>query len=435
MRILVVGSGGREHALIWRLKQERPEAQFYAAPGNGGTKPLADSVALKPDEIAPLADFAASREIDLTVVGPEAPLVAGIVDAFEERGLEIFGPAAAAAELEGSKAFAKALMKKAGVPTATHRTFDSYPAAESYIRKRGAPIVIKASGLAAGKGSIVCRTLDDALAAARSMLVDDAFGAAGSTVVVEDRLEGEELSVLYITDGVNAVPLIPSQDHKPVGEGDTGLNTGGMGAYAPVSIADQALIDRVTDVIVMPTLAALRDQDRRFRGVLYCGLMIAGNEPYVIEFNCRFGDPETQAILPLLDDPLIDLFRRVARGGKLESTALRWRPGAAVCTVLASKGYPGRYEKGKVITIPPDLDVGGEAYLFHAGTRRDPEGKLLTDGGRVLGAVATGGSVTAAAERSRAAAQAVKFAGKYFRGDIGYREIQREAERPDAGAS
>jgi len=426
MRILVVGSGGREHALIWRIKHERPDAQVYAAPGNGGTKPLAESVALKPDEIAPLADFAASREIDLTLVGPEAPLVAGIVDAFEKRDLEIFGPSAAAAELEGSKAFAKALMKKAGVPTAAHRTFESYPLAESYIRKRGAPIVIKASGLAAGKGSIVCRTLDEALAAARSMLIDGDFGVAGSTLVVEDMLEGEELSVLYITDGVSALPLIPSQDHKPIGEGDTGLNTGGMGAYAPVSIADETLIDRVTDVVVMPTLAAMREQDRPFRGILYCGLMISDGEPYVIEFNCRFGDPETQAILPLLEDSLIDLFRHVAQGGELDSTTLRWKPGAAVCTVLASKGYPGAYEKGKVITIPPQLQEEGDVLLFHAGTRRDPEGKLLTDGGRVLGAVATGANVTAAAERSRAAASAIRFAGKYFRGDIGYREIQRE---------
>lgn len=426
MRILVIGSGGREHSLIWKLKQEEPNAQIYAAPGNGGTKALAESVPLKPDEIGALADFADSREIDLTVVGPEAPLVAGIVDVFKERGLKIFGPSKAAAEIEGSKAFAKRLMKEAGVPSAEHETFQDYADAEAYIRKQGAPLVIKASGLAAGKGSIVCRNLDDALEAARSMLVDGRFGAAGRTVVVEEMLEGEELSVLYITDGSHAWPLIPSQDHKPIGEGDTGPNTGGMGAYAPVSIADPHLVERVADEVVHPTLAALRDQDRAFRGVLYCGLMIDDGNPYVIEFNCRFGDPETQAILPLLDSSLLGVFQRVADGAELQAEPFTWKKGAAVCTVLASKGYPGRYAKGKVIKIPKNLSEDPSVMVFHAGTRRDPEGKLRTDGGRVLAAVALGEAVTDAAERSRQAADDIEFAGKYFRRDIGYREIERE---------
>ena len=426
MKILVVGSGGREHALIWRLKRERPNAQIYAAPGNGGTKALAESVALKPDEIELLADFADSRDVDLTVVGPEAPLVDGIVDLFEARGLRIFGPSGAAAEIEGSKAFAKGLMQKAGVPTPAHRTFNAYPDAETYIRKRGAPVVVKASGLAAGKGSIVCRRIDDALAAARSMLVENEFGEAGLTIVVEDMIEGEELSILYVTDGVNALPLIPSQDHKPIGEGDTGPNTGGMGAYSPVSIADPPLVERVTEEVVHPTLKEMRERGRTFRGVLYCGLMIEAGDPYVIEFNCRFGDPETQAIVPLLEGSLLELFQRVAEGGKLASEPLPWKPDAAVCTVLASKGYPGRYEKGKVITIPEELSEDPSVLLFHAGTRRNPEGKLLTDGGRVLGAVALGASVSEAARMSREAADAVSFAGKYFRQDIGFREIERE---------
>jgi phosphoribosylamine--glycine ligase len=413
MKILVVGSGGREHALIWRLKQESPDAQIYAAPGNGGTKALAESVALKPDEMELLADFADSRDVDLTVVGPEAPLVDGIADLFEARGLRIFGPSRAAAEIEGSKAFAKALMQKTGVPTAAHRAFDSYPQAETYIRKRGAPLVVKASGLAAGKGSIICRRIDDALAAARSMLVENEFGDAGLTVVVEDMLEGEELSILYITDGVNALPLIPSQDHKPIGEGDTGPNTGGMGAYSPVSIASPPLIERVTEQVVHPTLREMREQGRTFRGVLYCGLMIAAGKPYVIEFNCRFGDPETQAIVPLFEGSLLELFQRIAAGGKLAPEPLRWKPGAAVCTVLASRGYPDHYEKGKVIKIPEELSNDTSVLLFHAGTRRNPEGKLLTDGGRVLGVAALGAS-------------AVSFAGKYFRSDIGFREIERE---------
>jgi phosphoribosylamine--glycine ligase len=424
---MVVGSGGREHTLIWQLKREQPDAQIYAAPGNGGTKGLAESVPLKPEEIEPLAEFAGSREIDLTIVGPEAPLVAGIVDAFQQRGLTIFGPKKAAAEIEGSKAFAKALMDGAGVPTAAHRTFRKSAAAEDYIRKRGAPIVVKASGLAAGKGSIVCQTVDEAVAAVRSMLVDDRFGSAGYTVIVEDCLVGEELSLLYITDGEDAIPLIPSQDHKPIGEGDTGPNTGGMGAYAPVSIADAALIDKVTDRVVMPTLAAMRADDRHFSGVLYCGLMIVEGDPYVIEFNCRFGDPETQAILPLLDSSLLEHFERIARGDSVKGTSLKWSGRTAVCTVLASEGYPDSYAKRKIIEIPESLQEDPDIIVLHAGTRRNPEGQLVTSGGRVLGVVGIGAKVGDAADKSRAGADAIQFDGKYFRRDIGYREIEREA--------
>jgi phosphoribosylamine--glycine ligase len=427
MRILVVGSGGREHALIWRLKAERPDAQIYAAPGNGGTKALAESVPLKPEEIKGLADFAASREIDLTVIGPEAPLVDGIVDVFEENGLAIFGPSARAAELEGSKAFAKKLMKEAGVPTADHQTVESYAEAERAIRKHGAPVVVKASGLAAGKGSIVCRTIEDALEAAHSMLVAERFGSAGATVVIEDCLEGEELSLLYLTDGKTALPLIPSQDHKPIGEGDTGPNTGGMGAYAPVSIADDKLVATVTERIVMPTVEALESQDRLFRGVLYCGLIFVDNDPYVIEYNCRFGDPETQAILPLVEGSLLELYERVARRESIADASLSWSDKTAVCTVLASEGYPGPYEKGKLIRVPESLEDEPDLIVLHAGTRRDSEGRLVTSGGRVLGVVGLGENVKTAAEVSRAAASAIDFEGKYFRSDIGYREIQRGA--------
>jgi phosphoribosylamine--glycine ligase len=423
---LVVGSGGREHTLIWKLKQEQPEAQIYAAPGNGGTKALAESVPLKAEEVGGLADFAESREIDLTVVGPEAPLVAGITDAFEERGLAVFGPSAAAAEIEGSKAFAKALMEVAGVPTAAHSTLSDFGEAERYIRERGAPIVIKASGLAAGKGAIVCQTVDDAVGAARSMMVEKSFGDAGATVVVEDCLVGEELSILYITDGEHALPLIPSQDHKPIGEGDTGPNTGGMGAYAPVSIADAKLVDRVADTVVMPTLAAMKAEDRTFRGVLYCGLMIVDGEPFVIEFNCRFGDPETQAILPLLESSLLEAFEKVAHGESLAGTEFRFTRRAAVCTVLASQGYPGSYEKGKAIEIPGSLADDSDLIVLHAGTRRDPEGQLLTSGGRVLGVVGLGDDDSAAAAKSREGSEAIQFEGKYYRKDIGYREIERE---------
>ncbi len=429
MRILVVGSGGREHTLLWQLKRERPDAQLYAAPGNGGTKGLAESVPLKPEEIKGLADFADSREMDLTVVGPEAPLVAGIVDAFQQRELPIFGPTERAAEIEGSKAFAKTLMKKAGVPTAPHRSFNSFDQAERYIRRQGAPIVVKASGLAAGKGSIVCRSVDDAVEAAQAIMVEERFGSAGTTVVVEDFLSGEELSILYLTDGERSLPLIPSQDHKPIGEGDTGPNTGGMGAYAPVSIADDQLIGRVTDRVVEPTLAEMRAQGRTFRGVLYCGLMVRDGDPYVIEYNCRFGDPETQAILPLMESSLLEAFLQVARGGRLEIDEFSWSERAAVCTVLASGGYPGSYPKGKVIQIPETLGSDPDLIILHAGTRRDPEGKLVTAGGRVLGVVGLGADVTRAARKSLAGADAIQFEGKYFRRDIGYREIERERSR------
>lgn len=425
MRILVVGSGGREHTILWKLHQERSDVQLYAAPGNGGTKALAETVPLKAEQVEVLADFADSRAVDLTVVGPEAPLAAGIADIFREKGLAIFGPSQAAAEIESSKAFAKALMEKADIPTAGHRTFEAFEDAERYIRERGAPLVVKASGLAAGKGAIVCLSVEDAVEAARSMLIEARFGDAGSMVVVEDFLAGEELSVLFLTDGVNALPLLPSQDHKPVGEGDTGPNTGGMGAYAPVSIADDRLIDLITDRIVEPALAAMRARERTYRGVLYCGLMIIEGDPYVVEFNCRFGDPETQAILPLMQGSLLEAFERVARGAAIRDLDLEWSGRAAVCTVVAAQGYPGSYEKGKVVDIPQSLLDDPDLLLFHAGTRRDAEGRLVTSGGRVLGIVGLGDAVTDAAERSRAAAGAIHFDGAYFRRDIGFREIER----------
>ena len=428
MKILVVGSGGREHTLIWKLKSEAPDAQIFAAPGNGGTKALAESVSLKPGEVPAIVDFAESRAIDLTIVGPEAPLASGIVDAFQERGLAIFGPSGAAAEIESSKAFAKELMKKAKIPTAAHRTFQEFRAAEAYIRDHGAPIVVKASGLAAGKGAIVCHSVDEAVEAARSMLVDQQFGSAGATVVVEDFLQGEELSILALTDGVSAHPLAASQDHKPIFEGDEGPNTGGMGAYAPVSIADDQLIGKVMDTVVMPALDTLRSGERTYRGVLYCGLMISEGDPFVVEFNCRFGDPETQAVLPITATELLPAFERIAGGDSIKDLKLSTTGRSAVCTVLASEGYPGSYAKGHAISIPKSTESDENLLVFHAGTRRDPDGQLVTGGGRVLGVVGLGASVTEAAQKSKEAAESVQFDGKYFRGDIGFREIQREHE-------
>ncbi len=429
MKVLVIGSGGREHTLVWKLRQEEPDAQIFAAPGNGGTMSLAESVALTVDQIDGLADFAESRQIDLTVVGPEAPLAAGIVDLFQERGLAIFGPSKAAAEIESSKAFAKEVMQKAGIPTAPHRTFNDFPEAQSYIRERGAPIVVKASGLAAGKGAIVCRTADEAVDAARSMLIEQRFGSAGATVVVEDFLSGEELSVLVITDGEAAQPLAASQDHKPIGEGDAGPNTGGMGAYAPVSIADDSMIARVMETIVLPTLAEMKTQGRTYRGVLYCGLTVVEGEPFVIEFNCRFGDPETQAVLPITDSPLLPVFGRIARGETIEDLRLATTSRSAVCTVLASAGYPGSYSKGHTILIPESIQDDPGLLVFHAGTALDPEGGMITAGGRVLSVVGLGANATEAARKSKEAAEAIQFEGKYFRRDIGFREIERERSR------
>ncbi|MBI4514111.1 MAG: phosphoribosylamine--glycine ligase [Gemmatimonadetes bacterium] len=425
MNVLIVGSGGREHALLWELRCDRPHDAFYAAPGNAGTAELAENVAIAASDIPALVDFCEARSIDLVVVGPEAPLAAGLVDALWDRRIPAFGPRARAAEIESSKAFAKEIMKRNTIPTAAFETFQDVARAESYIRTRGAPIVVKASGLAGGKGSIVCETVEEALRTARSMLEDRQFGEAGATVVVEEFLEGEELSLLFLCDGADAVPMLGSQDHKRLGEGDTGPNTGGMGAYAPVSIADETLVTKTLERIVQPALWALAREDRVYRGCLYVGLMVKDGEPYVVEFNCRFGDPEAQAILPLLRSPLFETVERIARGGSVRDLELEWSPGAAVCIVLASAGYPGAYEKGKPISIPGDLVEREDILIFHAGTRRDAEKRTVTDGGRVLNVVGVGPNVPEAARISREAAELIEFEGKIFRRDIAWRQIER----------
>lgn len=424
MKILIIGNGGREHALLWKLRQDAPEAEFYITGGNGGTAGLATSLPLSPTDTAALAGWAEANAIDLTVVGPEAPLDLGIVDLFTRRGLAAFGPTRGAAAIESSKAYAKTLMTRAGVPTAAFRTFTDADAAERYLREHGAPIVVKASGLAAGKGAVVCGTVEEAVATARAMLAEAAFGEAGSQVVVEECMQGEELSVFALTDGENVLPMLPAQDYKRVGEGDTGPNTGGMGAYAPVSLVDDALLERIRREILIPTLAALRDDGRTFQGLLYAGLMLTADGPKVVEFNARFGDPETQALLPLLRSSLLEPILGIARGDTITTSALEWRQGAALTTVLASAGYPGRYETGAEITIPPGLESDGDVVVFHAGTTlRD--GRLLTSGGRVLAVTGVGATVEEAAARSRAAAEAIAFEGKQYRRDIGWRELER----------
>jgi phosphoribosylamine--glycine ligase len=426
VKILIVGGGGREHALLWKLSRDAPDAQFFTAGSNGGTVALATALPFTPADIPSLAGWAGKERVDLTVVGPEVPLAAGIVDHFSGAGLPIFGPTSEAAEIESSKAFAKVLMQRHKIPTAEFETFAELAPAESYIRQRGAPLVVKASGLAAGKGAVVCETTDQALAAVREMLGARSFGEAGNQVVIEEFMEGEELSLFAITDGESVLPMIPAQDHKRVGEGDTGPNTGGMGAYAPVSVGNAELIERVTREILIPTVAAMNSEGRPFRGLLYAGLMLTDAGPRVVEFNCRFGDPETQAILPLLEDSLLDLMLAVANGSPLrERSALRWRSGAAVTTVLAAEGYPGKYAKGMEIKIDPELATLNDVLVFHAGTAIE-DGRLVTTGGRVMAVTGLGPDVAAAADRSRWAAERVTFDGRHFRRDIAWREIARQ---------
>lgn len=423
MRILIVGNGGREHALLWKLRRDAPDAEFFATRPNGGMSPLCQSVEIAPTDVEALADWAAANRIDLTVVGPEGPLAAGLTDRFEEEGLSVFGPTKAAARIEASKAYAKELLRNANVPTAEHRTFSNQAGAEAWVHEVGAPIVVKASGLAAGKGAVVCMTVEDAIEAIRSMLGDMDFGEAGREIVIEEFMDGEEISVFAVCDGKDFVLLQPSQDHKRVGEGDAGPNTGGMGAYAPVSIATAEVVEEARSEVIVPTLNALAANGAPFRGLLYAGLMNTSEGLKVVEFNCRFGDPETQIVLPLMDSSLLELMLTVAEGRSLAGMTAAVRPGAAVTTVLASGGYPGSYEKGKPITVPDELE-SDDLIVFHAGTAATEDG-LVTSGGRVLAVTAIAATFAGAANASRAAAARIEFDGAFYRSDIGWRERAR----------
>jgi len=430
MRILMVGNGGREHTLLWKIKQDAPEAELFATQPNGGMAGLAEGVEIAPGDTEALAGWAAARFIDLTVVGPEAPLAAGVADRFRARGLPVFGPSGSAARIESSKAYSKELMRGAGVPTAEFKVFRDLPAARDYVKERGAPIVVKASGLAAGKGAIVCDTEEQALRALRGMMEELRFGEAGREVVLEECMDGEELSVFALTDGTEVLTLLPSQDHKRVGEGDTGPNTGGMGAYAPVSLASPELVRRVEEEVLLPTLRAMEADGCPFQGLLYAGLMLTEEGPKVVEFNCRFGDPETQAILPLLSSSLLEPMATIAEGGSVRGMKLSWRSGGSVTTVLASQGYPGSYEKGKTIDLPEALANDPELFVFHAGTRL-AGGDLVTSGGRVLAVTGLGDTLGDASRKSLVGADRIRFKGKYFRTDIGWREFARdEGQRP-----
>ena len=425
MKVLVVGGGGREHALTWKLCQDDPYLDVIAAPGNPGIEALGRCEPISATDIDGLCALAERERVELVVVGPEAPLELGLVDRLRLMGIPAFGPTKAAAEIETSKRFAKDLMLAAGVPTAMARTFTDAALAKAEVRRLGAPVVVKASGIAAGKGVIVAQTLAEAEIAVDSMLVDNAFGTAGAEVLVEEFMTGEELSVFALTDGTHVLPMIAAQDHKRIGEGDTGPNTGGMGAYCPVSIAPSTLIDEVVARVFTPTLRAMREQGRPFTGLLYAGLMLTPHGMKVVEFNCRFGDPETEAILPLLESSLLEPMLTIARGGSLAGhPPHRWRAGAAVTTVLAAHGYPGKVRSGDEIAISAR---GDDVIVFHAGTARDAEGALRTSGGRVLAVTALAPTLSAACRKSAAAASNIAFDGKQFRRDIGWRELQRGA--------
>jgi phosphoribosylamine--glycine ligase len=429
MRILLVGGGGREHALAWRLMQDDPTGSIIAAPGNPGIAEIAECVPVAVGDMAGLLDLARQRRVDFTLVGPEAPLAAGIVDRFRAEGRAIFGPTQAAAQIETSKAFSKLLMRDARVPTARALMFTEPERAKGAVRELGLPIVIKASGLAAGKGVIVCESRERADAVIDDMLVKRSFGVAGQELLVEEFMAGEELSMLAITDGERLVPLVPAQDHKRLLDGDRGPNTGGMGAYAPASLGIrdfESLQRTIVDAIFKPTLAAMKGRGQPFTGLLYAGLMLTRAGPRVVEFNCRFGDPETQAILPVaqLSVSFTELLATVARGERIPDGVTCTAGGYAVTTVLAAAGYPEKPRAGVPVTLPAATEG---VLLFHAGTARDSAGALVASGGRVMGVTGVGATFEEAQRRSRAAAERVEFEGKQFRSDIGWREAARRA--------
>jgi phosphoribosylamine--glycine ligase len=425
VRLLVVGGGGREHALCWALRRENPEADIYCAPGNPGTAEEATNLSIAADDLDRLADAADMHGIDLTVVGPEVPLARGLADRLRAEGRAVFGPSAAAAQIEASKALAKEVMTAAEIPTAPSRTFHELGPALEYVARHREPLVVKASGLAAGKGAVVCESRAEAAAAVQAMLGEGTFGDAGRTVVVESFLRGEEVSVLAITDGKEVELLPVSQDHKRLREGDAGPNTGGMGAYSPVSVATPELLERTRREVLLPTLAEMRRRGSPFTGVLYAGLMVDDvGTPWVVEFNCRLGDPEAQVVLPLISDGLTGSLWDVARGGP--PAPLELLAGAAsVTTVLASRGYPDAPEKGATITLPDRLPEG--VTVFHAGTARGSDGMLRVNGGRVLNVTAVASSFGEAQRLSRDVAGMIEYEGKIHRRDIGWREAARLA--------
>jgi len=419
VNILVIGSGGREHALFWKLSESPQTERIYAIPGNPGMGEMTD---IAVTDNAAILQFAKEKDIGLVVVGPEVPLMNGLVDDLEAAGIPAFGPRANAAEIEGSKSFAKDLMKKYGIPTARYEVFAEAEAARAYIRSEGAPIVVKADGLAAGKGVVVAMTEQEALDAVDAIMEHNSFGDAGARVVIEEFMEGEEASLLAFTDGTVIRPMISAQDHKRAFDGDKGPNTGGMGTYAPAPVMTPELTERAVEEILKPTISAMEKEGRAYRGCLYLGLMITADGPKVVEFNARFGDPETQVVLPLLDGDLVQIMHACA-GGTLADVPIRWKDGAAVCVVLAAGGYPASYEKGNEIYGIGNAEKLG-ALVFHAGTAKK-NGKIVTNGGRVLGVVGMGKDIASAVQSAYDAVDQISFKGEYHRKDIAHRALNR----------
>ncbi|MBF4434681.1 phosphoribosylamine--glycine ligase [Vibrio anguillarum] len=428
MNILIIGAGGREHALGWKVAQNPNVKTVFVAPGNAGTalEPKLENVNIAVEDIAGLVAFAQEKRIELTIVGPETPLVLGVVDAFRKADLPIFGPTQAAAQLEGSKAFTKDFLARHHIPTGAYANFTEIEPALAYVRQQGAPIVVKADGLAAGKGVIVAMTLQEAEDAIQDMLAGNAFGHAGSRVVIEEFLDGEEASFIVMVDGVNVLPMATSQDHKRVGDKDTGPNTGGMGAYSPAPVVTPEIHERVMQEVIYPTVRGMAAEGNPYTGFLYAGLMIdAQGTPKVIEYNCRFGDPETQPIMMRMQSDLVELCF-AALEGKLDQVESKWDPRASIGIVLAAGGYPADYAKGDVISGLPTQEVAGEK-IFHAGTS-DQAGEVITNGGRVLCATALGNTVSQAQQRAYQLAKQVNWDGIFYRSDIGYRAIAREQQ-------
>ncbi|MCK4234096.1 phosphoribosylamine--glycine ligase [candidate division WOR-3 bacterium] len=423
MRVLVVGGGGREHTLVWKIAKSPLVDDIFCAPGNGGTVEIANNIDINAEDIGELINFAKKEKIDLTVVGPEIPLVKGITNKFKGEGLNIFGPSKNAAMIEGSKAFAKLLMERVKIPQAAFEKFHNPERATDYLRKQNFPIVIKASGLAAGKGVIIINSFDEAEKTVKEIMTNKKFGTAGETIIIEEFLKGEEVSLLVLTDGVTILPFLSSQDHKQVYNDDKGPNTGGMGAYAPAPVLDRKEAGKVINSIILPVLDAMKTEGAKYKGILYVGLMITEDGLKVLEFNCRFGDPETQAILPLINSDLVEALLMTING-ELKNAKIEWNDRSAVCVVLASGGYPGKYEKGKEIHGLKKLKGRDDVVVFHAGTKKE-NGRLLTTGGRVLGVTGMGDNLKDAIQTTYAAIGEISFEGMHYRKDIGRKGLKR----------
>lgn len=423
MKVLVVGGGGREHALVWKIAQSPRMSKLYCTPGNAGISEQATILPIKANDLNGLLEFALKEMIDLTVVGPEEPLTKGIVDLFESKGLSIFGSSKKAAEIEGSKAFAKEMMKKYHIPTGSYEIFEDPEEAKKYIRKQGAPIVVKADGLAAGKGVIVCNTVEEAIQWVERIMVEKTFGEAGNRVVIEEYLVGEEASYIAFTDGKAILPMASSQDHKPIFDGDRGPNTGGMGAYSPAPVVTDQVHERIHEKILRPMIQGMGEEGRPYKGVLYAGLMIHNGHPRVLEFNARFGDPETQPVLMRMKGDIMPILEACIKGN-LSGCKIEWDSRAAVCVVMSSKGYPGDYEKGKPISGLKEVSRMEDVFVFHAGTALKND-QIITNGGRVLGVTGLGKDIPRAIERTYQAVKKISWEGVHYRTDIGQKALCR----------